>query len=80
MQVSMSMRLPEELNNELALLAKSTGRTKSFLAVEAVKEFIKREKWQLEKIQNGLNEAENNNFAKNEDIESLDRKWRYNAD
>ncbi len=80
MQVSMSMRLPEELNNELNLLAKSTGRTKSFLAVEAVKEFIKREKWQLEKIQNGLNEAENNNFATNEDIENLDKKWNYNAD
>ncbi len=47
----MSMRLPEETSNELAELAKATGRTKSFLAVEAVKEFLAREKWQIEKIQ-----------------------------
>lgn len=80
MQVSMSMRLPEEINNELAELAKATGRTKSFLAVEAVKEFLVREKWQIEKIQKGLNEADHELFATENEIKALHKKWGYHAD
>lgn len=34
MQASMSLRLPEEISNELAELSKATGRTKSFLKEE----------------------------------------------
>lgn len=80
MQVSMSMRLPEEISNELAELAKATGRTKSFLAVEAVKEFIAREKWQIEKIQKGLADADQGLFAADEEINALHKKWGYHAD
>lgn len=80
MQVSMSMRLPEEVSNDLAELAKATGRTKSFLAVEAVKEFIAREKWQIEKIQKGLAEADQGLFAADDEIKVLHEKWGYNAD
>lgn len=76
----MSMRLPEEISNELAELAKATGRTKSFLAVEAVKEFLAREKWQIEKIQKGLTEAEQGLFASEDEIKALHNKWGYNAD
>lgn len=54
MQASMSLRLPEEISNDLAELSKATGRTKSFLVAEAVKEFLAREKWQIEKIQKRL--------------------------
>lgn len=79
MQVSMSMRLPEQINNELAELADATGRTKSFLVLEAVKEFINREKWQVEKIQKGIDEANNGLFATEEEIKALDTKWGYNA-
>lgn len=76
----MSMRLPEEISNELAELAKATGRTKSFLSVEAVKEFLAREKWQIEKIQKGLAEADQGLFAADEEINALHKKWDYHAD
>lgn len=75
----MSMRLPEQLSNELTDLAHATGRTKSFLAVEAVKEFITREKWQIEKIQQAIIEADAGNFATDEEMAELDKKWGYNA-
>ncbi len=80
MQVSMSMRLPEEVNTDLDLLAKSMGRSKSYIAVEALKDFISREKWQIAKIEEGIEEAENNHFAKTDDIKNLDAKWGYNGD
>lgn len=80
MRVSMSMRLPEEISNELAELSKATGRTKSFLVVEAVKEFLAREKWQIEKIQKGLSEANQGLFATDDEVKALHEKWKYNAD
>jgi RHH-type rel operon transcriptional repressor/antitoxin RelB len=43
----MSMRLPDELVNQLDMTAAATGRTKSFLAGQAVRDFIERESWQI---------------------------------
>ena len=78
MQASMSLRLPEEISNDLAELSKATGRTKSFLV--AVKEFLAREKWQIEKIQKGLSEANQGLFASDDEVKTLHEKWGYNAD
>ncbi len=36
----LSIRLPEELENRLDDLAKSTGRTKSYYARQAIEEYI----------------------------------------
>lgn len=80
MQASMSLRLPEEISNDLAELSKATGRTKSFLVAEAVKEFLAREKWQIEKIQKGLSEANQGLFASDDEVKTLHEKWGYNAD
>ncbi len=79
-QISMSMRLPEDLSNELVALAEATGRTKSFLAIEAIRDFVEREKWQIAKIQKGIKEADEGLFASDEDLKALDAKWSYNAD
>lgn len=39
-KTQLNVRIDEELDNRLAALAKRTGRTKSFYAVEAIKEFL----------------------------------------
>lgn len=80
MQTTMSMRLPKEIHNEFAELAKATGRTKSFLAVEAVKEFLVREKWQIEKIQKGIAEADQALFAADEEVKKLHTTWGFHTD
>ena len=36
----LAVRLPEEIENRIALLARSTGRTKSFYVREAVVEYL----------------------------------------
>lgn len=36
----MSLRLPEDMADTLANLAKATGRSKSFLAVDALREYL----------------------------------------
>lgn len=39
-KTQLNVRIDNELDSRLAALAKRTGRTKSFYAVEAIKEFL----------------------------------------
>lgn len=75
----MSLRLPDEIADTLANLAKATGRSKSFLAVDALREYLAREAWQIEEIQHALNEADAGAFASDEEVTALARKWANNA-
>ena len=43
MRTSMSIRIPHSLSEQLGHLAEVTGRTKSYLAVQAIKDFVDRE-------------------------------------
>ena len=76
---SMSMRLPEELANQLGALAEATGRTKSFLAVQAIQDFVEREAWQVAEIKKALEEADAGDFATDEEVAALDAKWGHRA-
>lgn len=77
---SLSLRLPDELAAQLVFLAEATGRTKTFLAVRAIKDFVDREAWQMAEIQKGLAEADAGDFATDGEMRELDAKWGYNAD
>ena len=54
----MSLRLPDELSDTLASLAHATGRSKSYLALDALREYLAREAWQVSEIQQAINEAD----------------------
>ncbi len=79
MPASMSLRLPDELALRLGDLAQATGRTKSFLAVQALREFIQREAWQVSEIRKALSEADAGDFSSDEEMAALDAKWNYHA-
>ncbi|KFK93767.1 MULTISPECIES: CopG family ribbon-helix-helix protein [unclassified Serratia (in: enterobacteria)] len=59
----MSVRLSDDLSAQLEALAKTTGRTKSFLAAQAIRDFLNREAWQVAEIQQAITEADNGDFA-----------------
>lgn len=75
----MSMRLPDEAMDRLGDLAKATGRTKSFLAGQAIMEFLERESWQVNEISQALGEADAGDFASDQEIEAMHEKWGGNA-
>jgi len=75
----MSLRLPDEIADTLANLAKATGRSKSYLAVDALREYLAREAWQIEEIQKALNEADAGDFASADDVRAITNKWNANA-
>lgn len=77
---SMSLRLPNDLFEQLGDLAEATGRTKTFLAVYALRKLIDQEAWQIAEIKKGIAEADAGDFATDEEMRELDAKWGYHAD
>lgn len=75
----MSMRLPDELSNQLDTLAAATGRTKSFLAGQAIRDYLERESWQVAEITQAINEADAGDFASDEEVSAISAKWKRNA-
>jgi predicted transcriptional regulator len=75
----MSMRLPDELSNQLDTLAAATGRTKSFLAGQAIRDYIERESWQIAEITQAINEADAGDFASDDEVSAISAKWNRNA-
>lgn len=75
----MSLRLPDELSDSLANLASATGRSKSYLALDALREYLAREAWQINEIQHAIAEADGGDFASEEELSTTLNKWSANA-
>jgi predicted transcriptional regulator len=52
-----SVRMPEELMNRLDRLAKSLERSRSYLAAQAIEEYVSIQEWQVKAIQEGIEDA-----------------------
>ena len=79
MSSTMTVRLEDEVKERLDQLAEATQRSKSFLAAEAIREFIENNEWQIREIHAALQEADTGDFASDNDITSLAKKWKVNA-
>lgn len=75
MSATMTIRLDDALKERLEKLASATHRSKSFLAAEAVKEFVELNEWQIQEIQTAITEADNGGFADDLSVEQLKAKW-----
>ncbi len=79
MSTTMTVRLEEDVKDRLDLLAESTQRSKSFLAAEAIREFIENNEWQIAEIKAALKEADAGDFASDRQVVALGKKWKVNA-
>lgn len=78
-QQTFSLRVPQAVVEQLGVLAEATGRSRNFLAVQAMQDFIDRESWQISEIKQALIEADAGDFATDEEMVAMDAKWGYNA-
>lgn len=76
---TMTIRLEPELKSRLDKLASVTHRSKSFLAAEAVREFIEINEWQIQELKAAIKEADAGDFASDQDIDAVFSKWGANA-
>jgi RHH-type rel operon transcriptional repressor/antitoxin RelB len=80
MSTTMTIRLEPELKQRLDQLAQATQRSKSFLAAEALRDFIELNEWQIKEISDAINEADKGDFASGKEVEKFFAKWSGNAD
>lgn len=79
MSTTITIRLDAEVKDRLDRLAESTQRSKSFLAAEAIREFVESNEWQIAEIRAALKEANADDFASDRDVQALAKKWKVNA-
>jgi len=75
----LTLRLDAKLKKQLERLSKSMNRTRSFVAAEAIREYVELNEWQIEEIKKGIAEADRGEFASDEDVAKVVKKWARRA-
>lgn len=76
MSTTMTVRLEDDIKERLDILAEATHRSKSFLAAEAIREFVELNEWQIQETRTALAEADAGDFAGENEVRALARKWK----
>lgn len=66
-----SLRLPEETENKLEMIAKATGRSKSFIALSAIEEYVDLQAWQIQEINEALEQIERGEVVPHEEVRRI---------
>lgn len=61
-------------------LSEAIGRSKSYLAIQALQSYVEQEAWQIETTHKAIAEANAEKFATSEQIKALHKKCGYSAD
>ena len=72
---TMTVRLPEEVKERLDRLAETTARSKSWLAADAIVEYLRSQEWQVAEIGHAIQEADAGDFADAEEVAEVFTKW-----
>jgi predicted transcriptional regulator len=75
----LTLRLDSKLKKKLDKLAKATDRSRSFLAAEAIREFVALNEWQIEQIKKAVAEADAGKFASPQQVQQTRNRWKRRA-
>jgi len=75
-----TLRLQLKLKKKLDDLSSAMSRSRSFVATEAIRDYIALNEWQISEIKKAVNEADRGEFASEKDVEKVFRKWTRRAD
>jgi len=70
-----SVRVPEAVAKRLAALAEATDRSKSYVAAQAIEEFLSLQEWQVKAIRKGVAEAEAGKLVDHKEALKLLGRW-----
>jgi len=70
-----TVRLEPGLRERLDRLAKAQRRSRSYVATEAIREYVKANEWQILETRKALAEADRDEFASSEDVHRVLKKW-----
>ncbi|HEV2696773.1 MAG TPA: CopG family ribbon-helix-helix protein [Terriglobales bacterium] len=71
----LTLRLDPQLKKKLDRLSSAMSRSRSFIAAEAIREYVALNDWQIAEIKKAIAEADRGEFASDADVERTVRKW-----
>ena len=71
----LTLRVPVEVKEQLDRLADVTHRSKSWLAGEAIRQYLDLEAWQIGEISQALSEADMGDFATDAEVAAVKAKY-----
>ncbi len=72
---TLSIRVDETAKKRLQALSQATGRSNSYLAAEAVEQFLNTQEWQVAAIKKGLDDARAGRVLPQEDVMAWISSW-----
>jgi len=74
---TLSIRVPDEIGEQLEKLSESTGRTRSFLAIDALRRYLSQEEWQTQAIRTAMEKADNGTakYASHDTVDHWLASW-----
>jgi predicted transcriptional regulator len=75
----LTLRLDQQDRNRLEKLAKATNRSRSYLAAEAIREYLTLNEWQITEVKKAIEEADRGDFASDVEVKRLRKKWTARA-
>ena len=70
-----TVRLPDDVAEKLDAIAAKLDRSRSYVAAQAIGDFVEREAWQLADIEAGLREADKREFATDAEVAATIAKY-----
>jgi predicted transcriptional regulator len=70
----LTLRLDAKLKKQLDRVSKSMNRSLSFVAAQAIQEYVSVNEWQIAEIKKGLAEADAGDFATDEEMQQTIRR------
>lgn len=75
----LTLRLDAKLKNQLDRLSKAMSRSRSFVAAQAIQEFVTLNEWQIGEIKKALAEADRGDFVSDKQVQQSLKRWNRRA-
>jgi RHH-type rel operon transcriptional repressor/antitoxin RelB len=75
----LTLRLDAKLKNQLDRLSKAMSRSRSFVAAQAIQEFVALNEWQIGEIRKAVIEADRGDFATDAEVKRSLKRWTRRA-
>lgn len=79
MTTTITIRIDDEVKKRLDRLSEATDRSRSFLAAEAVRNYVSDNEWQVNEVRDAIKEADAGDFAPDKDVAKMAKKWKVDA-
>ena len=79
MTAAFTIRLDDEMLAKLDALAADTDRSRSWIAAKAIEAYVELNAWQINRIKDGIAQADRGEFATDEEVRTVFDKYRTKA-